>query len=131
MNLWPRSTSSGALNRRCEGDVDTPDVAVDGYGVRLEWIFGRPAQHGSRPHIELRAVQRARHCGAIERALTQWRLLVRTTGLRRTETSFDAEHRHITQQQHRPRRHFADAECVLPKRCAHAPCGGCDCGSMS
>src|SRR5262249_48298547 len=93
------SNTSGALNRRRERDFDTPDVTVDGHGVGLEWILRRAAQHGSGPDVELRAVQRARHRRAVERAFAQWTLSVSAPGLRRTEPSFDVEHRHIAQQQ--------------------------------
>src|SRR5262245_59556826 len=93
---WSRSIASGRLNRRCAWNKDTPDVTVDRHRVGLEWILRRATQHGAGPHVELRAVQRARHRRAVDGAFTQRTLSVRAHGLRRTETSFDVEHRHIT-----------------------------------
>src|SRR5262249_13537016 len=115
-----------ALNRLCDRNVDASDVTGDGHPVRLGWILGRAAQPGSVPNVNLRPVQRARHRGAVERAFTQRTLSVRAPGLRRTEASFDVEHRDIAQQQDRSRRPFADAKLVPLERCVRALCGGCD-----
>jgi hypothetical protein len=110
------STSSGDMNCVCARDVDTPNVAVYGNGVRFEWVLRRPTQHGPRPHVELRAVQRACHRRAVDRAFTQRTLPVRALGLRRARPSFDVEHRHIAHQQDRSRWHFVGSELVLLDR---------------
>ena len=83
----------------CDRNFDAPNFAVDGHVVRLEGILCRASQHGSRPHVELRTMQWARDCRAVERAFTQRTLPVCTFGLRGAEPSFDAENRHIAHQQ--------------------------------
>jgi len=87
------------------------ELEITGHRIR-----GRAAQHRARPHVELGAVQWARHRRAVERAFRQWTLPVCAQRLGRAETSLHVEHRALTDQQHRSRRHFADTEFVLPER---------------
>ena len=96
MNLMSPALNSPGLGDR---NADTPDLAVDGHRVRLEWIRGRATQHRSRPDIEFRPMQWAFHGRAVEGAFAQWTLPVRTPGLGGAEAPFNAEHRHITHQQ--------------------------------
>src|SRR5262245_11917185 len=109
--------TSGALDRLCQRNLDAPNFTIDGHAVGLERILGRAPQHRARPHVELGAVQGARHRRAVERAFRQWTLPVRTHRLRGAETSLDVEDRAIPDQQHRSRRYFADTEFVLLELC--------------
>ena len=53
--------TSRALDSLCQRNLDTPDVTVDCHAVRLERILCRALQHGSRAHVEPRAVPWAGH----------------------------------------------------------------------
>src|SRR5262245_26950973 len=47
---------SRAFDSPCEGDVDTPDVAIHSHAIGLELILRRATQHRSGADVELRAV---------------------------------------------------------------------------
>src|SRR5688572_12075843 len=53
--------TSRVLDSLCQRNLDTPDVTVDCHAVRLERILCRALQHGSRAHVEPRAVPWAGH----------------------------------------------------------------------